>query len=450
MGGRQRVPGEKPNRGILDPHSVRNRTIRGVIDGINTDNGFASLTYDGLPSSGRCTSIPWLWASFPEEGVAAWGRYMPYTGDTLKIAFDYDETPHAIGYETRAGKMGIGDGRAGHPEINAAADSGAILQFTKLQSGEYDFMSAGGSYIYGSNTGELLLSGGDVSLDLVKFEDIIIGQSGLYNLRNDSSYVNFGNVRRFDDVTGIDSSIGAWNPTGINKELNININHISNNIQVNTARFGIGNLATDTTIELTNLTSLPKLLAIDLYDETASNNKIWSLEVDNLGSTNLDIQDATLVTLNTPKATVTLNNTDIVNNTSDTYAINTDIYTLEATGSIDIASIKNIVSISGVTVNVNGVNNIQLQSPQIDLVGNVKLGSASASGGVLNGTNLKAGILSSASSAISLLSSLASTWGSNSSNVLHSEIAPILTILSQYLTDELSALDTATSPLVSI
>lgn len=245
---RHLVPGEDAWSGISAPHTTHHRTVRAQVQSVNEDNGFVTIGIGGMPSYGRYASVPWLWASFPTAGQAAWGRYMPFHDDTLKVSFDWDDTPHIVGYDVLAGGDGIADDKAGHPLLNKAVNSGQVLDFTRLESGEYDFMSVGGAYIRGYNTGQLLLSGGEVFVDIIRQQGLLRTQSTLHKQTTGGSTIRFGEVRR-DGADGLETAAGPWNISGEAVEFDIDLGYHNGTARRKIARFAIGDLATDTSID---------------------------------------------------------------------------------------------------------------------------------------------------------------------------------------------------------
>jgi len=203
--GRRQNPGE--NTGVsnaLNRSHIHNRTIRAQVENIDSKSGIATFVYDGLPGS-RHATIPPLWMSFPESGGPAWGRYMPQVSDLVKLSFDHADKAHVVGYDIEAGKDGVGDGRAGWPQLHdqyvasqSSSDASRVKfkQFAPLNPGEYDFMSSGGSYIYGNNAGKLFMAGGASTFTLNKNDSSITGSAQYFSHVADDCVFRFGQVRR--------------------------------------------------------------------------------------------------------------------------------------------------------------------------------------------------------------------------------------------------------------
>lgn len=228
--GRRPIPGEHQNIGAhSNYHGVLNRTIRAQVSTVEPADGFVTLDYDGLPSGGKFATVAPLWMSFPNASIGgpAWGRYMPQKSDLVKLAFDYDDKPHIVGFDIVAGKENVANGIAGWPAINElhtaseTDDSKAkFAQFTPLNPGEYDFMSSGAAYIYGNNQGRLYLAGGSVSVSLIKNDLRISSNAQLWSHLADDCDFRLGQVRRANsdgiEVPVDDDSDGKFKEFGVN------------------------------------------------------------------------------------------------------------------------------------------------------------------------------------------------------------------------------------------
>lgn len=311
MAGRTLNPGESLKPGdILNPGGVHDRTIRAHISTCDAPNGVIKLDHYGFSALGREATIPWLWASFRSKTETAWGRYIPFDTDMVKVSFDYDDKPHIVGYDVIAGdpkKSGPDVGWAG---LREAYENDEIPDFFTLNPGEFDFKSVGGAYIFGSDGGELLLQGGLATIDLDKGTNEILSTARLHVDVATSSEIRFGEVRRPVPVVLTESSVGPWNPTSLGQEFDVNLKYNDGATDHNIARLGIGNLATDTSVEMAG-SGMPKLLAVELYD-TAGIMKVFNLEVDSIGSTSISAQTAPNFNIDYPLATVNINGREIV------------------------------------------------------------------------------------------------------------------------------------------
>lgn len=242
--GRDDTPGEKGIGDLADQRNVLNRTIRAQVVDVNNDDGYVILNYEGLTGGGRYATVAPLWMSFPQVGGASWGRFMPQRSDLVKVSFDYDDRPHIVGFDVVASKDGVGDGGSGWPQINnlykaAKANPDAKIranrggrefdvsiaryaQFAPLNPGEFDFMSSGGSYVYGTNMGKLYLAGGSVSVALVKNDLLLASSAQLWAHKADDCDFRLGQVRRTNPTTQLEEKVSA-DSAGAFKEFKVSL-----------------------------------------------------------------------------------------------------------------------------------------------------------------------------------------------------------------------------------
>lgn len=284
--GRPTIPGDTTLRDFLDPEGVKDRTIHAGCADVDTRNGIIKVKFDGHGSNGRFTNIPLLWASFPERGRGAWGRYMPCKNDRLKITFDYDDSIRAVGYDVLAGKQGIADGRVGWPQINDAVEAGVLPYFPELSEGEFDFMSIGGAYVHGSDRGVLTLTGGlFAQLQLDPDGATVLGTARQYKLGAGVSTVTLGEVRRLDPTSAQDVSIGPWNPSGLEQEFQVKVSKSVGGVESKQARFAIGGIASDVAIEI-GANGSPRRMVLETFD-TAGVAPLMTMEADSTGAFDL-------------------------------------------------------------------------------------------------------------------------------------------------------------------
>jgi hypothetical protein len=179
--GRRDIPGDSGLHNVFDHRNVLNRSVRAQIVNVDAKNGVVVIDYENIPSGGKYITVAPLWMSFPDAKVGnpAWGRFIPHEGDLVRVSFDYDDQPVIIGYDIIASLPDEADGFAGWPALNKQYedaiggndDKAKFAKFIPLKSGEYDFMSSGGAYIYGRDEGTLYMAGGRISVLLSK-EDV--------------------------------------------------------------------------------------------------------------------------------------------------------------------------------------------------------------------------------------------------------------------------------------
>ena len=305
---------------IMNPNAVHNRTLRSYCTNVQSSEGYVRVKYDGLPSQGRPASIPWLWASFPEAAVeggkryGAWGRYIPFEGDLFKMTFDYNDKIHILGYDTKYYGSNTSANQCGWSQIteSAAGDDPLLLsQFRILNSGEYDFMSIGGAYVFGSNQGTLHLEGGPAQIDLDKSTNSISGLAQAWKLNAQLSTIRYGQVRRFSATpAGIgDIAIPPWNlPDGSYIEHQILLQNTLAGAAIPMVRHAIGNVTTNPVMgggipDISTTTGQVKRFALDIYDATGA-LQVYNDEVDMLGSQSISAPTATQFNVSYPLGTV--------------------------------------------------------------------------------------------------------------------------------------------------
>lgn len=263
MSGRMLNPGEHSVHSMVDQRSVHNRTLRAQITDVSNENGYVKINLDSSPAGGKFATVPMLWASFPQVGGAAWGRYMPHPSDIVKVAFDYDDAPRIVGYDVIATKDGVAEGRHGWPRLHSLYESArkdpsaklkstindkevefSIAKYARFQTlnpGEYDFMSSGGSYIYGNNVGKLYMAGGSVSISLIKNDLMMENRSQAMIHYADDCIFRYGQMRRPDPT---DQLIKPSSTT--DKEFSIHLKTTTApGTSVNLANLQLGNVVID-------------------------------------------------------------------------------------------------------------------------------------------------------------------------------------------------------------
>jgi hypothetical protein len=265
MGGRWPIYGESDAYDFIDQKGVLNRTIRAQVSTVDGKNGFLKFNYDGLPGGEKFVTIPPLWMSFPKTGGLAWGRFIPQPSDIIKIAFDYDDRPHVVGYDVIANVDDIADGHSGWPGLNslydqAKADPSKKIdvnisgqkskipiakfgQFMPLEPGSYDFMSSGGAYICGDSTGKLFLSTDAVSTTMTPSDLNISSVSQHWIHTADACKFRFGQVRRPDQANSLDKIVSGG---GDYKEFSAKLQTSTSTQTLDLASIQLGNVVVDT------------------------------------------------------------------------------------------------------------------------------------------------------------------------------------------------------------
>jgi hypothetical protein len=434
--GRFLNPGEEEFSNIMDPYGIHDRTLRARLDTVSLDGGFTTFSMLGSPSSGRSASLPWLWVSFPEGDPGqppsdvrsgAWGRYMPFQNDIVKVSFDYDDTPHIVGYDMLAAldrkHYGAGDGKSGYIAITKARESGVVHpNFRTLQPGEYDFMSIGGAYIYGAADGTLHLESGITYCHISNAADEIGMATTSLRIDGRTSMLRYGQVRR-ESLTspGDYTALGPWNPTGSGQEFDVKLTRtVTGAEKLDVARFAIGNVANDLMVELSANSGLPKLLDLQLYNPSGLAS-VWSTEVDQLGSTEIASLTALSYRISVPLASFGVSAASM----SLTAAANASI-----TGA-SIALLAQSITIGSTPGSI------------------VALGPNPVLGGAVGGTALST-LLSPVSGTLSAALAAAIAMSAIVAPVNGSAVGPLLTTILTYLQTLDLAIPASTSTAVSV
>lgn len=300
MSGRRRNPGERGIEIAVEPQAILNRTIRAQVSKVANADGYVTLEYDGLPSGGKHATVAPLWMSFPDPkaGGPAWGRFMPQVSDLVKVAFDYEDNPKIVGYDIEASKVTNPDPTVGWTPLHdqytkcAAGENDSRPQFANfvpLNPGEFDFMSSGGSYIYGNNKGRLYMQGGPVSIALIKNQLKLIARAQLTDIMSDASELKFGQVRR-TQADGTEKTIST-DVNGAYKEFNVSVGPSADTLL---ASFKMGNVCDDTQVT-TSPSGNPVYAQLEVYG--AANQANLQLQIDSLGNVALSGETAKFVTM---------------------------------------------------------------------------------------------------------------------------------------------------------
>lgn len=205
--GRKSVPGDAHINSVGgNVGKMYDRTMRAQVTHSDKDTGIITVNYDGVPAKGgKQLTVPPLWASFPENGNPAWGRFMPQTSDLVRVSYGLDNSPYVVGYDVVGAKADLhtrGIGYAGLFDHQVKGISGSYPTFTKyskfipLNPGEYDFMSSGGAYIYGNDAGNLHFAGGSAFLTLIRDTRKLDTSAQNFTFTADNSKMQFGQARR--------------------------------------------------------------------------------------------------------------------------------------------------------------------------------------------------------------------------------------------------------------
>jgi hypothetical protein len=193
VSGRDKNPGDRGSSGDLrDYQQYLGKPERCRLGPPNPETGVVKAIGDTIMDA-RDVTVPVLW--FSANGrQSAWGRYMPMGNEHCHIGYRKDGTAYFLNYDATATK----NDRAGWTELTAAQKAGVtgFQTFKTLKRGEFDFKSSGNAYIFGSNTGTLLLSGGQAFIKLDNQAYRIESKAAEFHQTAISSQVRFGSVFR--------------------------------------------------------------------------------------------------------------------------------------------------------------------------------------------------------------------------------------------------------------
>lgn len=483
---RPSVPGEGDYSNIMDPMSVHNRTLRVWIMDVVSDEGFVTVDFDGQASAGRPASIPWLWASFPtptaegQKRYGAWGRYIPFKGDLLKATFDWDDKMHIVGYDTKYHGSNVSGWECGWKQITDASigdDPLLLSQFRTLQSGEYDFMSIGGAYIYGAADGTLHLEGGPAQFNLVKADNSFNGIAQAWKSTADQSAIRYGQVRRFSVTPtpfGVgDIAIPPWNPDGSYVEHQVLLQKNLAGVAMPVARLAIGNVTTNLPMgggapDISTTTGQIKRFALDIYDESGV-LQLYNDEVDMMGNQSVSAPTATQFNVAVPLAAVKYTSlshehttsTSVKFTTGTSYEITTGGgYTLTTLGgNIKMTSSLSFEAISGFNISMTATGAVSVGGATISLTGGgtgitmmgggmVKMGAGASSS--MNFTPYSAAMAGAGVTFNGAMTLALSTLATALPYTTAADVAAVLVPIVAYINSMAGVVSAAENPLVRI
>ena len=284
MAGRDKNPGETGSHGGLrDYQQYMNRAERCIISTVNPENGIVQACGETIAGK-RDLTAPVLW--FTANGrQSAWGRYMPMGSERCHVLYRKDGTAFFLNYDATLTK----DDKAGWPELTAAQKAGdaGFRALKTLKRGEFDFKSSGNAYIFGSNTGTLLLSGGQAFIKLDNQAYRMESKAAEFHQTSSASQTRFGIV--FRKLTPADMA-ETQVPPGTFSEFLVDLNDANpatglplNPLQ-SKAKLHFGDILDPVvnTPTMSLKTGLPLRGLISLGD-TASATEVFRLEIDQTG-----------------------------------------------------------------------------------------------------------------------------------------------------------------------
>lgn len=307
MAGRDSYPGEDTTgfMGTRDGPRYLSRIVRGQFASVDPPNGKAQISTLEVHSSADVT-VPSLW--FSGKGrQSAWGRYMPFGGENIHIAYRNNDSPVVVGYDMNAG--GEEQPQEGWQQLKKFADDGiaGFAVFRELRPGEFDFKSSGDAYIHGSNQGTLYLSGGQAFIKLNKQAYRLESKASEYHYLSETSEMRFGTVFRKEKSTDQDETPAS---AGIFKEFLVDINFplpIGTPSSQSRAKIHFGDILDSSNIQELSPNGFPLRTRISLGDGSDT-IEVFSLLIDNMGNINIEqSQASSIVQWKTDQTTIDIN-----------------------------------------------------------------------------------------------------------------------------------------------
>lgn len=280
MAGRDLIPGEMGAHGdFRDGQQYLNRAVRGQINSITPADG--KMTVSTIEVIGnREITIPVLWFSAYQR-TSSWGRYMPMGNEMVHLQYRNDGTAVFAGYDATNTK----DGDPGWTVLRdlQREGKGGFSTFTELKRGEFDFKSSGNAYIFGSESGTLLLAGGQAYIKLENNAYRLDSKASAYRQQSEANKIKFGVVYRKETPISIDETAV---PPGTFHEFLVDINQITPagiSSPQSKAILHFGDILDSTNIPEVGDFGAPLRGRISLGD-TANALEVFKLEIDQLGN----------------------------------------------------------------------------------------------------------------------------------------------------------------------
>lgn len=278
---RDKLPGETdPFEGTRNAPQYLSRIVRGQFTSPDTTNGRTQVQTNEVFSV-RDATIPVLWMS--NKGVrSAWGRYMPFGGENVHIAYRNDSTPVVVGYDANApGEQGI---QEGWPFLNSLHEDQAAgySSFKVLKPGEYDFKSSGDAYIHGTSDGTLFLAGGQSFIRLRKQSYTIESKASAYKYNSETTTYRLGTVFREETENEPEVPINSGSLKEFLVDVNVPVPNVGTPSSQSVGKLHIGNIVDDSNTEEDSPFGAPLRYRLSLGDSTYE-NEVFSMLIDSNG-----------------------------------------------------------------------------------------------------------------------------------------------------------------------
>jgi hypothetical protein len=279
MVGRDPNPGDPgPYKDMRDSTQYHSRLVRGQIQSATESEGKATIaTFEIIGQ--RKVTVPPLWFSAAGR-KSAWARYMPLGGEIVNVAYRNDDTAQIVGYDATASNQKDVAGWSVLKGFEEAGDVAGFADFKELKGGEFDLRSSGNAYIFGSNVGTLLLSGGQAFIKLDKQAYRIESKAAETHFFAEASQTRFGTVYRKELPTdAAESAISS----GAYKEFLVELKDNNTDIQ-SKVKIHFGDILDSTNIQETNPDTNQNLRARISIGDPSNTSEVFKLEIDQLGN----------------------------------------------------------------------------------------------------------------------------------------------------------------------
>ena len=310
---RDRLPGESdPFEGTRDGPMYLSRIVRGQLTSPDTTNGRVQVQTNEVVGV-RDVTVPVLW--FSGKGVrSSWGRYMPFGGENVHVAYRNDNTAVVVGYDANA--PGEAEQREGWPFLNSLFDQQAAgySSFKPLKPGEFDFKSSGDAYIQGTFDGTLYLSGGQAFIRMRKQSYTIDSKASAYKYNSETVAQRFGTVFRAGIPGDPEAPVGMGQYKEFLVDVNIPVPGAGTESPQSAAKLHMGDIVSDAGIEETSPFGGNLRFRLSLGDALHL-NEVFSCLIDNNGDVEIKqlkpiSQDANTLTWQVGFTKITVNGAD--------------------------------------------------------------------------------------------------------------------------------------------
>jgi hypothetical protein len=262
------LPGESdPFLGVRD--EIPGVAIKCTVVAVDTRNGTVTLRLGGSLGQYPDVKIPLMQFSL-NRTKSSWGRFMPQIGDLVTAVQDLDGDLHILNWEC-----------LNYRQI-ADADAEEQFIFRELKEGEFEWRSSGAATIFGSELGELRLTGGPVSVTLSKDQLEAVYDAPLHRAIAGGCESRFGEVRRKLLPTDVEESSILG---GTLAESQTVVARSTGLVDTRLADVTLGDVAADFAPYTPALgpVGLPLRAQARLYDDLGA-TELFSFAVDNTGN----------------------------------------------------------------------------------------------------------------------------------------------------------------------